>query len=231
MKIVRPELDSFALERLRAQTLDALTGGTGRANGETLRSLDEGIRRAVECADPRGEWLRTTIAGVTDAGVETSEGLIASPMFARVAGAASGGTRVVFALVTVGEAFDEELAREDSLLDKFVLDAVGSELAEIVADIVEETWKNEIAVAGLEASLRMSPGYCDWAIQGQDVIFTALDASAVGVRLTPSCLMIPAKSVSSAAVAAERVPVKVACEICSSQDCPFRRSEFDESAG
>lgn len=230
MKIVRPEIDSFALERLRAQTLDVLTGGTGRANSETLRSLDLGIRRTLASADPRGEHVRTTIVAVTDAGVETADGFIASPMFARVAGAASGERHVVFALATVGEAFDEKLSRETSLLDKFVLDAVGSELAEIVADLVEETWKNEVAVAGMEASLRMSPGYCDWAIQGQDIVFTALDASAVGVRLTPSYLMIPAKSVSSAAVAAERLPVKVPCEICPAQGCPFRRTDFYESA-
>jgi hypothetical protein len=225
VKTLEIELDAFAVERLRQQTLDVLTEGTGRASAETLRALDEGVERAVRVAGPRGLYKRSSVTAVSDTQVETADGTIRSPMFSKVARFAKGPAKVVFAIATVGGAFDEELAAEPSLLNKFVLDAVGSELAEIVADVLEEKWKNEMSVAGLEGSLRMSPGYCDWSLKGQDVVFTALDASSIGVRLTPSYLMIPAKSVSSAAVLAEAVPVMVACEICRKQACPFRRAE------
>jgi hypothetical protein len=228
MKIVRPTLDSYAIDRLRERSLDVLSGGTRRAGRETLRALDESVARAVSAADPRGLYMRANISGIDGSAVRTSEGDIDSAKFASIAKEAQGNTRmVVFTIATVGGTFGDELAAEESLLDKFVLDAVGSELAEIVADLVEETWKNEMALAGLDASLRMSPGYCDWALEGQNVIFTALDSSAIGVRLTPSYLMIPAKSVSAAAIVAEHVPLKVACARCGRSDCPFRRAELE----
>lgn len=230
MKTVRPIIDTFAIERLRAQTLDVLSGGTGRANRETLRALEDGLERAVASADPRGIYKRSLIENAVDGTVTTSDGDIRSAMFAKIAGASSGDKRiVVFSIATVGGTFDEELAAEESMLDKFVLDAVGSELAEIVADEVEEAWKDELALAGMEASLRMSPGYCDWDLEGQNVIFTAMDASAIGVRLTPSYLMIPAKSVSGAAVAAQRVGLKVSCATCAKRECPFRRAPLGEA--
>jgi hypothetical protein len=227
MKIVRPVIDSIAVERLRVQTLGVLSEGTGRASDETKRALDAGIDRAVECAEPGGEYVTSSVVEIVPGGVETADGFIASPMFARIAGRASDGARVMFALATLGEALDEELRKKGSLLETFVLDAVASELAEIVADMVEEVWKNEASLARREGSLRMSPGYCDWPLTGQNVLFTALDASAIGVRLSPSYLMIPSKSVSSAAVVASHVPLLAPCVTCPKADCPFRRMAFD----
>lgn len=230
MKIVRPIIDSIAVERLRVQTLGVLSEGTGRASDETRRALDAGVDRAVECACPRGEYVSSSIVEILPGGVETADGFIASPMFARIAGRARGEVRTMFALATLGEALDEELRRARSLLETFVLDAVASELAEIVADMVEEAWKNEASLARREGSLRMSPGYCDWPLLGQDVIFTALDASEIGVRLTPSYLMVPSKSVSSAAVVASHVPLLAPCVTCRKAECPFRRMPFDALA-
>lgn len=230
MKIVRPVIDSITLERLRVQTLGVLSEGTGRASAETRRALEAGIDRAVECAEPVGAYVSSAIEDVLPAGVETADGFIASPMFARIAGRAGDGVRAMFALATLGEALDEELRKTGSLLDTFVLDAVASELAEIVADMVEEAWKNEASLACREGSLRMSPGYCDWPLVGQDVIFTALDASAIGVRLTPRYLMVPSKSVSSAAVVASHVPLLAPCVTCPKAECLFRRMPFDAAA-
>lgn len=232
MYTVKPILDSFTIERLRAQALDGLTGGTGRANPETLRALEAAVAKVVECAEPQGIYERVTMEAADDSTVTTRDGEIRSAMFSRVARAAEGDrVMVLFTIATLGGTFDEALEDQESLLDKFVLDAVGSELAEIVADLVEEEWKDAMAQTGLDASLRMSPGYCDWALDGQNVIFTTLDSSAIGVRLTENYLMIPAKSVSGAAVVARRVPLKVPCEECARPHCPFRRAPRDADPG
>jgi hypothetical protein len=228
VQVIRPAIDDAAAERLKRQTLAVLSGGTGRANSETLRALDRAVERAVAVAEPSGAYRFTPIQDVTPTGVETMFGTVKSARFARMARESSGGRRVAFAIASAGEALDEELARDMPLLDQFVLDAVGSELAEMVADIVEVRWKEEARVLRLEASMRMSPGYCDWLLEGQSVIFKAVDGGAVGVRLTSSFLMIPAKSVSSAAVLAEEVPLPVQCVTCARTDCPFRRAPYDE---
>jgi hypothetical protein len=228
LQVVHPVIDEEAAQRLKQQTLAVLTGGTGRANPETLRALDGAVERAVAVAEPCGAYRFTPILDITPGGVETMFGAVSSGKFARMARESSGERRVAFAVATAGGALDAELAGDMSLLDQFVLDAVGSELAEMVADMVEARWKEEALVLCLEASTRMSPGYCDWSLRGQTVIFKAIDASAVGVRLTNSFLMIPAKSVSSAAVLAGEVPLPVQCVTCARTDCPYRRAPYDE---
>lgn len=228
MKVVRPAIDKSAAERLREQSLAVLTGGTGRANSETLKALDTAVERAVSVSEPCGGYRFARLTEITEAGVGTLFGPVESRKFSLMAGESSGERRIVFALATAGTRLDEELEGDMPLLDKFVLDAVGSELAEMIADLVEDCWKDEAAALGLESSVRMSPGYCDWHLQGQSLIFKAIDAEAVGVRLTGSFLMIPSKSVSSAAVVAERVSLKLQCVICKRADCPFRRAPYDE---
>lgn len=225
MKEVRPTIGPYVEEMLRARALEALTGGTGRANPETLRALHRAVEVALESSRPVGAYGLSDVLGFDGRAVSTREGDIQSPMFARLAKEAAGERLVVvYMVVTAGGALDEEIRAAASLLDKYVLDAVGSELAEIVADLVEREWKSDLTAAGLDASVRMSPGYCDWALEGQDVLFAALDAAAIGVRLTPSYLMVPVKSVSSASLAAESLPLKVPCAACGRDDCPFRRS-------
>ena len=228
MELVQPKIDGAQIEVLRKNTLAALTGGTGRANPETLAALERALDQVVASADPVGGFRYSKVMDVTPAEVATPFGPIESAKFSLMARLCDGEARVVFTLSTVGEALDELLARKAPLLDRFVMDAVASELAEIVAGLVEETWMAAAKADGRQASMRMSPGYCDWQIRGQSVLFRALDAGALGVRLTDSFLMIPSKSVSSAAVTAGAVPLKIQCLACNRKDCPFRRASSSE---
>ncbi|MEA3470706.1 MAG: hypothetical protein U9R24_03210, partial [Thermodesulfobacteriota bacterium] len=99
----------------------------------------------------------------------------------------------------------------------------GSECIEMAADMLEAEWKKEVESRGFAYSLRFSPGYCDWALEGQEVIFNALDAGRIGVRLAPYSVMIPGKSISAVALMAEEVPVVTPCVFCPKRDCPWRR--------
>ena len=229
MEVVRLKTTEERIEILRKDTLAALTGGTGRANAETLAALERGLETARGSAEPQGGYRYGKITEVTRTEANTLFGPVESTRFALMARRSSGEKQVVFTLSTLGEAVDEAIAGDIPLLDKFVLDAVASELAEMVAGLVEERWLQEVGAAGREASARMSPGYCDWLIRGQSVVFRALDAAALGVRLTDSFLMIPSKSVSSAAVVADEVPLKVQCLACGRKDCQFRRAATDDA--
>ena len=120
------------------------------------------------------------------------------------------------------------------------------------ADPFLQFWTDEImlvylgqATAALTAYLRenvfggakfshMSPGSLkEWPITGQRAVFTALGAqpdaegglvSPLGVRLTPSCLMIPAKSVSGLAFLSDSGFVN--CAYCPRERCPNRRAPY-----
>ena len=70
------------------------------------------------------------------------------------------------------------------------------EYAESVADFVQEKVKQLADVRGLCISQRFSPGYCDWSIDQQAMVFRTLNIGTGEIRLTEKCLMLPRKSIS-----------------------------------
>jgi hypothetical protein len=76
----------------------------------------------------------------------------------------------------------------------------------------------------------MSPGSLgDWPLSQQRPLFASLgDVRAkIGVRLSDSLLMVPAKSVSGIRFPAEES--FESCQLCSRENCPGRRSPYDEA--
>ena len=223
VEAVRPRLDREAVGRLRQGALLVLKDEGAAAAGELRRALDEYVELVAGIAGPAGVYTMLPLLGTGRDGLSTRAGLIASPMLARFVARCVDPRALAFAVVTIGEAIDRELARDRPLFDRLVLDAVSSVLVEIVADLVEDAWKGELAARGLESGMRVSPGYCDWPVEGQGVVFAALDAGSVGISLNSSFVMMPLKSLSLVAVVAGRVPETSACAFCGKDGCAWRR--------
>jgi len=137
--------------------------------------------------------------------------------------------QVAVFLVTIGKYLEEtafQLARDGLILQATVLDAIGSDAVEKMADFAQDRI-NEVAKAqGLVTSRRFSPGYCDWNIGQQRMLFYALTGNTVGIRLTGECLMIPQKSISGIigiGPSIDKVENYNPCKTCNKQDCPERR--------
>ncbi len=107
--------------------------------------------------------------------------------------------RVAIFVLTVGSHLEEmvsALSDDGLMLQATVLDAIGSNAAEKLADSVQERIGEIARAQGLCISQRFSPGYCDWPVNEQKMIFRAIDSKIAGVRLTKGCLMLPRKSIS-----------------------------------
>jgi hypothetical protein len=75
----------------------------------------------------------------------------------------------------------------------------------------------------------MSPGSLkDWDLNGQRPLFSVLGdvKGSVGVYLTESLLMIPAKSLSGIFFPTE-IPF-YSCQLCPRENCPSRRAKYNE---
>lgn len=137
--------------------------------------------------------------------------------------------QVAIFLVTIGKYLEEtawKLARDGLILQATVLDAIGSDAVEKVADRVQDRIRDLAGDQGLVTSRRFSPGYCDWEVGQQRMLFHALTGNTVGVRLTGECLMVPQKSISGIiGIAAQNGNVENynPCRTCNKQDCPGRR--------
>jgi cobalamin-dependent methionine synthase I len=136
---------------------------------------------------------------------------------------------VAIFLVTIGKYLEEtsfQLARDGLILQATVLDAIGSNAVEKVAGFAQARIKEIVKAEGRVTSQRFSPGYCDWNIGQQRMLFYALTGNTMGVRLTGECLMIPQKSISGIIGIGPfnaNVENYNPCKTCKKQNCPGRR--------
>ena len=134
----------------------------------------------------------------------------------------------VFAL-TIGNYLEDMvayLAEKGLILQATVLDAIGSGTAEKLAAQVEGKVRINAGLEGQVISRRFSPGYCDWDVSQQGLIFRALEDNITGIKLTESMLMIPRKSVSGIigiGLPGNEIEEYNPCVTCLKKDCPGRR--------
>jgi hypothetical protein len=214
-------LEGFGVEPDRGELSRLL----GRKNGEGIGPPDSATEGRISEA--------------LEAALGDSKDLIEpKAVYVRAAGADLPGSarfadldRVAFCVCTIGPALEERvtaLSQDGDMLAAVVLDAVGSAAAEAVARYANDRIDEEVATEGLRTSCRASPGYGDWDVAEQKVLFELVPAGRIGVTLTESCMMVPRKSISFAVHVAEE-PVRLrsesSCRNCGLEDCPYRVPE------
>ncbi|MFC2004780.1 vitamin B12 dependent-methionine synthase activation domain-containing protein [Chloroflexota bacterium] len=136
---------------------------------------------------------------------------------------------VAIFILTIGNLLEDMvayLAENGLILQATVLDAIGSGTAEQLAVLVEGRIKEVAASKGLVMSRRFSPGYCDWDVSQQEMIFKAMQEDTAGVHLTEEYLMIPRKSISGIigiGSSKNNIEIYNPCKTCQTADCPGRR--------
>ncbi|MDL2243344.1 hypothetical protein LJB84_00665, partial [Bacteroidales bacterium OttesenSCG-928-J19] len=114
--------------------------------------------------------------------------------------------------------------QQGELLDAFVVDAIGSLTVENAMNLIQDRLEEEMLLSGEKITNRYSPGYCNWPLVGQQVLFDLLGENPVGVSLTPSSLMLPIKSVSGIIGIGQAVKKReYGCKICENKDCTYRK--------
>jgi len=132
-------------------------------------------------------------------------------------------------VVTIGGHLENTvatLAEDGLILQSYVLDAIGTEAVERVAEYVQEQTRKMAAADGFVIGRRFSPGYCDWDLTQQEMIFGAVNAASIGVVLTEEYLMIPRKTISGIigiGPAEGGLEHYNPCTSCDKRDCLGRR--------
>ncbi len=134
----------------------------------------------------------------------------------------------VFAL-TIGGGLEEMAARlgeKELILEAFVLDIIGSSMTEKAADFVQGIIGEMANIRGMAISKRYSPGYCDWDIKQQELVFQALEGNNPGIKLSEDYLMTPEKSVSGIiGIGPSELGIATfnPCKTCAKKTCLWRR--------
>lgn len=219
---------NFAIEIDKDEVCRYLGYGKDRAPTPFISSLiDEEIEEAYRLVQPLGFYRLVAIVRGRKPPVILEDGLrISSELLSLVL---SRCHQVAIFVTTIGHRLENRVAqlmKEGQMLRATILDAVGSEAAEKTAYYLQDRVREFALSKGAEVTLRYSPGYCDWDITQQRVVFEAMDLAPLGVSLTEECLMLPRKSVSGIIGLGhfEKRWLRASpCRLCPKADCHSRR--------
>jgi hypothetical protein len=110
-------------------------------------------------------------------------------------------------------------------LNGLALSGVGSAAVEALTAAVCHHFEERAAIKGLGSTIPINPGLEGWSLQeGQKQIFGLLDSEVKGIRLLPSGMMTPRKSLSFVIGLGPDVSISGSpCDYCDMRDsCRFR---------
>ena len=129
--------------------------------------------------------------------------------------------------ITLGSKLGEKQNACDDLLENYYLDCIGNLALTSVRKQLKKHLQSKFA---LEKMSSMAPGsLSDWPIEEQEPLFKLIGEveASIGVKLTRTLLMIPAKSISGF-----YFPTEVSfysCQLCPRKKCESRKAKFDQT--
>jgi hypothetical protein len=182
------------------------------------------VAEAQCCLRPRGAYAVYPVSSRTAHSLKLGDTTISG----NIGEYLKDAERVAVFAVTVGEGISllsESAAKNGDAFSALVMDAVGSWAAEAAADALMLSLRRHLRDEEV-LTLRYSPGYCGMEISQQSKLFHLVPANAVGVRLMPSLLMHPLKSISGLVGLAPKETVSSyhsPCDLCPRTGCYMQR--------
>ena len=194
---------------------------------EVRALFDQALALGRSLMDPRAvvRWLPVQRQSADT--IEAGDATLAIPDVGRLWGPVEW---IAAAVCTIGDALERRAAQlwdARELPLAAMLDSVGSEAVETLAEYVNDLLCQEAIPLGLPVTNRVSPGYGSWDVAQQRVLFGVCPGAAIGVNLNEACFMTPVKSISllAAAGAGARVDHYFSqCARCWMRDCAYRRT-------
>ena len=185
------EIDTRDIYRRIGYTAD------GEPSARIASLIGEYVDNATQLIEPSCSYSIRDIARVQGSSIliENSivfEGQIISRLLEQC-------EKVAVFLVTIGDRLEEmvcQLSDDGFIVEAYALDAIGSSAVEKLAECVQDRIGEAASARGLCISRRFSPGYCDWDMSQQEMVFRAMDGDRLGVQLSQEFLMTPQKSIS-----------------------------------
>jgi len=129
-------------------------------------------------------------------------------------------------VITLGSKLGEKQTACSDLLENYYLDSIGNLALNSVRKQLKKHLQSKYGITKISS---MAPGSLpDWPIEEQTPLFKLLGdvEASIGVKLTESLLMIPAKSVSGI-----YFPTEISfysCQLCPRERCESRKAKYDE---
>jgi len=151
----------------------------------------------------------------------------------------NGAREVAFSVLTIGQGLEQKVSKlgsQGKLERSVILDAIGSNAAEEVANCVNSKINEMALERKYSYSNRFSPGYCTWDLHDQSLIFERIQTDRINVSLTKSYMMIPRKSISFGVNIGLKEELDMnlgirTCESCEKLKCKFKKKNQRRKRG
>ncbi|NMC05202.1 MAG: hypothetical protein GYA24_08325 [Candidatus Lokiarchaeota archaeon] len=109
-----------------------------------------------------------------------------------------GCNEIIAGICTAGSRIDELISecQKTSMSKAVMIDQVGTWAVQQVMITLVDSINRTIPEKTARFTPVIRPGFEKWPISNQSLLFSMLDASRIGVKLTTSLLMVPSKSIS-----------------------------------
>ena len=175
-------------------------------------------------------------AGYRILGIKTAtdrkDGMLIEEVFFKldkiVTGQIKKSEKAALFVATIGagmEKWSKQLLVEGDPVMGYLVDTIASITVENVTNYLHDNIGREMSKNEFNITNRYSPGYCNWSVSEQQLLFSLLPPNFCGISLTQSSLMIPIKSVSGVIGIGKKVKRKeYLCDKCGFKDCTYRSS-------
>jgi len=148
-----------------------------------------------------------------------------------VAEVMAGSEQIIVGVCTAGTAIGEAALaakKNGQMMRSMFYETFGNYVVGMMREEMVVMFEEEIKSQGLHISTMLSPGESTWPINQQAELFTLVDASKIGVRLTETMMMDPVKS-TSMAMGFGKNPLgsegATNCDYCTMKDtCPASKA-------
>jgi len=161
---------------------------------------------------------------------EIKDGLLIGDVFFKmdkiVTGQLKKSEKAAVFVCTIGsdmETWARKLIQDGDATCGYIVDVVASVTVETVTNYLHDYIGQEMNKQKLKITNRYSPGYCNWLVSEQHLLFSLLPNNFCGVTLSESGLMLPIKSVSGVIGIGKDVKyTDYICDKCGIKDCTYR---------
>jgi hypothetical protein len=197
--------------------------------------INRAIEEALQLAKPKGIYGEFPVAELKEDSLVIEDGTCFS-IGPRISSWWKGSKAVVTAVCTIGGDLEKRLAELSAKGEHTAglnLDIAGSVALGSLGDQVHQYICRKASDKGVEMGPFVNPGYREWPLTDQKLIFNMMPAASIGVTLNEHCMMVPKKSVTfcSGAGVSEVQENFNRCKHCGLAKCPYRRVSKKDDDG
>lgn len=183
----------------------------------------DGVKTLVR---PRAICREFPIASLAEESVTLQNGTCFS-IGKRISEWWTGSNSLVVAVCTIGGELEKhllELSARGEHTAALNLDIAGTVALGSLGDQVHQHICQAASARKIEMGPFLNPGYREWPLTDQELIFKIMPADSIGVILNEHCMMVPKKSVKFCAGAgvSEVKEHFNRCQHCGLAKCPYR---------